>query len=43
MEVFVKIWQLEGPKVFYRGYLPTILGKIVSISYNYIFIINFDF
>ena len=29
MEVFVKIWQLEGPKVFYRGYLPTILGNFI--------------
>ncbi|KAJ4451234.1 mitochondrial coenzyme A transporter SLC25A42 [Periplaneta americana] len=27
-EVFVKIWLEEGPRTFYRGYLPTILGVI---------------
>ena len=27
-EVFVKIWREEGPRTFYRGYLPTILGVI---------------
>lgn len=27
-EVFVKIWQCEGPRTFYRGYWATILGVI---------------
>ncbi|KAJ9601825.1 hypothetical protein L9F63_000007, partial [Diploptera punctata] len=27
-EVFVKIWHEEGPRTFYRGYFPTILGVI---------------
>nr|CAD7446767.1 unnamed protein product [Timema bartmani] len=27
-EVFVKTWIEEGPRAFYRGYLPTVLGVI---------------
>lgn len=27
-EVFVKIWQCEGPRTLYRGYWATILGVI---------------
>lgn len=27
-EVFVKIWQCEGPRTLYRGYIPTLLGVI---------------
>ncbi|GLG97412.1 ADP,ATP carrier protein [Gryllus bimaculatus] len=27
-QVFVKIWREEGPRTFYRGYIPTILGVI---------------
>ncbi|XP_055616712.1 mitochondrial coenzyme A transporter SLC25A42 [Toxorhynchites rutilus septentrionalis] len=27
-EVFVKIWQCEGPRTFYRGYWATIMGVI---------------
>lgn len=27
-QVFVKIWVKEGPRTFYRGYIPTILGVI---------------
>ncbi|XP_044737043.1 mitochondrial coenzyme A transporter SLC25A42 [Chrysoperla carnea] len=27
-QVFVKIWIEEGPRTFYRGYVPTILGVI---------------
>ncbi|XP_066996346.1 mitochondrial coenzyme A transporter SLC25A42 isoform X2 [Anabrus simplex] len=27
-QVFVKIWTEEGPRTFYRGYVPTVLGVI---------------
>lgn len=27
-QVFVKIWKEEGPRTFYRGYIPTIMGVI---------------
>jgi solute carrier family 25 protein 42 len=27
-QVFVKIWYEEGPRTFYRGFLPTVLGVI---------------
>ncbi|XP_046996516.1 mitochondrial coenzyme A transporter SLC25A42 [Schistocerca americana] len=27
-QVFVKIWTEEGPRTFYRGYVPTIMGVI---------------
>lgn len=27
-EVYVKIWQCEGPKTLFRGYVPTLMGVI---------------
>jgi hypothetical protein len=27
-QVFIKIWYEEGPRTFYRGYLPTVLGVV---------------
>jgi len=28
IEVFIKIWRVEGPLAFYKGYFPTIMGVI---------------
>lgn len=27
-EVYIKIWQCEGPKTLFRGYVPTLMGVI---------------